>query len=180
MCHCIFPCGVLLPGYFEVMLWRLWSLHQDAFHQGSFGAPWIQALHMTASWDGQPDQYQKDELSRWQCCSPYSEWGLGDWAFWFRSTEYNAEQRFLAACSGDCDWRCSNCPWSLFYVHVNLSQQNTVARLSIGESVWPNAISSGSLQRWSWQLTPQKHLSHGWYNPARCSFRASPQTISKC
>ena len=62
---------------------------------------------------------------------------------------------------------------------VHVSRQNTVAKLPIDESVRPSETSSRSSESWSRHQTPRKHLSHGWYKPARCSFCASSWTASK-
>jgi len=134
---------------------------------------------MTGSPGGQPDQQWKGGLCRRQRCSPDAQRGLGDWALWFRSREYDTERWLLAAGSGDCHWRRSNRPWGSFNVLVHVSRLNTIARLRIDESVRPNETSSGSSESWSRHPTPWKHLSRGWYNPARRSFRAASWTASK-
>jgi len=134
---------------------------------------------MTGRSGGQPDQHRMGGYCRRQRCSPDAERGLGDWALWFRSRECDAERWLLVAGSWDCDSRCSNRPWGSFDVLVNVSQQNTVARLHIDESVRPNETSSGFLASWNRHLTPRRHLSCGWYNLARCSFRAACWTVSK-
>jgi len=171
------PQGALCLVYCRVMFWRLWALRQDAFHHGSFGVAWLRALHTTGSLWGQTDQHRKGGLCRWHRCSPDSGWRLGDWALWFRSRECDAERWLLAACSWDCDWRRSNCPWGLFYVLVHVSWENTVARLHIDESVRPNETSSGSSECRSQHPTLWKYLSHGRYNPSMSLFRAASCTV---
>jgi len=161
------------------MLWSLWSQRQDAFHHGGFGAPWIRASHMTGSPGGQPDQHRRGWLRRRQRCSPDTERGLGDWALWFWSRECDAERWLLVADSWDCDWRRSNHPWGSFYVLVPVSRQNSIARLRIDQSIQPKETSSGSSESCSRHPTPWKHLSHGWYYPARHSFRAASWVASK-
>jgi len=161
------------------MLWSLLSWRQDAFHHSGFGVQWIRASHLTRSCGGQPDQHRKGGHWRRQHCSPDTERGLGDWALWFRNRECDAKKWLLMAGSWDCDWRCSNCPWVSFYVLIHIPQRNTVARFRIDESVRHNETSSGSSDDGSWHLTSWKHLSRGWYNPARCSIRAAAWTASK-
>jgi len=78
----------------------------------------------------------------------------------------------------DCDWRRSNRPWDLFHVRIHVSRQNTVARHHIDESVPHIETSSGSSESSSRHLTPWKHLSLGWYDPARPSFRTASWTVS--
>ena len=134
---------------------------------------------MTGSSGGQPDQHQKGGLCKRQRCAPDAEQGVGDWALWLLNRVCDPERSLLAAGGWDYDWRCSNRHWGWFYVLVHVSWQNTVAWLRINESVQPNETSSGSSERWCRHLTPWKHLSHGWYNPARRSFRAASWMVSK-
>jgi len=134
---------------------------------------------MTGVSGGQPDQHLKGGLCMQQHCSPDAERGLGDWALRLRSKGCDAERWLLVAGSWDCEWRRSNRPWGSFYVLGHVSRQNTVARLRLDESVRPNENSSGSSESWIRQLTPWKHLSRGWYDPARHSFRAASQMASK-
>jgi len=81
--------------------------------------------------------------------------------------------------SWDCDWRHSNRPWGWFYVLVHVSQQNTVARLRIKESVEPNETTSGSSEGWNRHRTSPKHLSCSWDHPARHSFHTTSWMVSK-
>jgi len=134
---------------------------------------------MTGSPVELPDQHRKVGHCRWQGCSPDAERRLGDWALWFRSRESDAERWLLVAGSWDFDFRRSNRPWGLFYVLVHVPRQNTVARLHIDEFVRPNESSSGSSESWRRDLTPWKHPSCGWYNPARRSFCAASWMASK-
>jgi len=106
------------------------------------------------------------------------------WARAWRLSSQISKQRMrrwkwlLVAASWDSDWRWSNSPWGWFYVLVHVSRQNTIARLRIDESVWPNETSSESSESWSRHLSPWKYLSRGWYNPARRSFHAASWTAS--
>jgi len=128
---------------------------------------------------GQPDQHRKGGLCRQQRCFPDAEWGLGDWALWFRSREYDAPRWLLVAGSCECDSRRSNRPWGWFYMLVHVSQQNTVARLRSDECVRPNQTSTASSDSWRQHLPPSQHLSCGWYQPASNSFRSASCTATK-
>jgi len=161
------------------MLCSVRSYRQDAFHHGGFGVAWNLASHMTGSSGGQPDWYRMGRLSRWQMCAPDAEWGLGDWALWFQDWECNAERWLLLAGSWDCDWRCSNHCWDSFHVLVHVPWQNTVVRLGIDESVWPNETFSGSSENWIQHLTPMKNLSCCWSNSSRGSDVAASWMASK-
>jgi len=135
-------------------------------------------IRREAQW-GIPDKHRKGGLCRWQQCSPNAERGLGHWDLWFVSRECDAEMWLLVAGGWHCDWRRSNRPWCLCHVLFHVSQQITVARLHIDESVRPNETSNGSLECWSRHPTPWKHQSRSWYNPARCSVHATSWTASK-
>jgi len=134
---------------------------------------------VTGSWGGQPGQHWKGGLCRWQCCSLDYEQGLGEWALWYSSRECDDVRWLLAAGSWDWDWRCSNCPWGSFDVLVHTPRQHTVARLCIYKSVGPSATWRRSSESPSRHLTPWKHLSRGWYNPARHLFNVAPWMASK-
>jgi len=172
--HCIASC-VLSSNALKSFI-----IASGSFPSRRFWAPWILALHMTGSTGRQLDQHWKGGLCRRQHWSPDAKRELRHLALWFRSRECDTPRWILAASRWDCDWRRYNRPWVLFYVLVHISQQNTVARLWIDKSVRPNETSSGSLESWSRHATPSKHLSCGWYNRARHSFRATSWTGSKC
>jgi len=125
------------------------------------------------------DQHREGGLYSRQRGAPDAQWRLRDWALCLRSRECDATRWFLVAVSWDCDWRRSKCPWGSFYILVQISQQDAVARLHVDESVRPNETSSGSSECWSRQLTIWKHLSCEWCNPARHSFCAASWTASK-
>jgi len=146
MCQCIMPHGALCLAECQVMLQSLRSSRQDASHHCGFGVPWTLASHMTGSSGRQPDQHWKGGLCRQQCCSPDAQRGCGDIDIWFRSRKCDAERWLLMAGSWYCDWRRSSHPWGSFYVFVHLSRQETVRRLGIDESVWPDEVSSRSWQ----------------------------------
>jgi len=135
---------------------------------------------MTGSSGGPPDQHWKGGPCRHRHCSPDAARGLGVWAVWFRSREFNVEWWLLVAGSWACDCRHSIRPWGSFYVLVPDFWQNIVARLRINKSVWPNETSSGYLESWCRRLTPWNHLFCSWYVPTRCLVRADPWTVSKC
>ena len=177
-CCCVLPRSVLRSAYCRVILWSLWSYHQDAFNYTGVWVPWTWASHMTGGSGGQQHDRRTGGLYRQQCCSPDAVQGLWDCALWFGCWRWDVERWLLVARSWGCDWSCSNCPWGLFYVLVHVSGQYTVARLRINEPVQLNTTSSGSSESWSRQLTPCKIFSHGKYNPIRRSIRPTSWTAS--
>jgi len=134
---------------------------------------------MTGFRGAHTDQHRKGGFCRRQLCSPDTDWGLGDWAVWFRRRELEAETWLLAAGSWDCDWGHSNRLWGSFYMLVHVDQQSTVATLCIDKSVWPNETSSASSESWSGHPTLWEQLSCGWNNLSRRSFCAASWTQSK-
>jgi len=159
MCDCILLHGAFPSAYCPVMFWSLWSLGQNAFLYWSFGVPWIRPSLMAWSTGGPPHQHTKGQLCRRQHCPLDIEQVLWDWTISFWSRECDNDRRLLVAGYWDCDWKWSNHPWGLVYVLDHVSQQNTVARLSMDDSVQPNDTSSGSWECWSWHQT-------AWYTNA--------------
>ena len=148
-------------------------LESGCFHHCSFGVPWIRASHMTRRLEVWPKLHREGRGCMRQYCSSVAERRVRDWALRLRSSECDAERCLLVAGSWDCDWRRSNVSWHLLYVLVNVSWENAVARLRNNESVRPYETFIQSSDSWHQHLTPSKHLSRGWYNPARFSFCAT-------